>query len=166
MKAIKLIFKGILALVVLVFAIGIYGAATMTDEEKAAAASRREAKAEAKTEAKATLATVAKAPMAAPKVPAAQAVSFELLETVNLMSGGRYGAILIAEGTPTAIIELTAQKAAKLHRLTETDVYCSRLALKANFTASIAEANPGEIDRCYIARLEGAHFKVTSGSGL
>lgn len=92
-----------------------------------------------------------------------EAVDFELLETVNLMSGGRYGAILLAEGTPSASVELTARKAAKEHLLTEIDVYCSRLALKANFSAAIDKANPGERARCHIASLNGAHFKTFPG---
>lgn len=86
---------------------------------------------------------------------------YTVLETVNQMVGGRWGAVLVrtlSRDTTAARRGEIAREIARLEGLAEVSLYCSEHAWKADFSASYSARYPNALRDCSLGMLKGAQF--------
>ena len=86
---------------------------------------------------------------------------YTVLETVDQMSGGRWGAVLVRTLTRDTTAGRRAEIAREIARresLAELDLYCSEHAWKAAFSESYAKRYPSALRDCSLGALKGRQF--------
>lgn len=93
--------------------------------------------------------------------------AYKVLDTVDMMVGGRAGEILIttfSRKTPAAERESTLRAIMAKENLSEAKLYCSEEAKKANSSASFAASHPNAMKTCFLGSIRDDAF--TPGEAL
>jgi hypothetical protein len=96
------------------------------------------------------------APPAASETPA-----YKVLDTVDMLTGGRYGEILVtsySRQTSVAERESTLRAIMANENLFRADLYCSEDAAKANSSSSYAAEHPDALKTCYLGSIQDGVF--------
>lgn len=78
---------------------------------------------------------------------------YEIMDQLDLISGGRHGDILIKSFSKETTLEereKTIRYIMEKENLTQADLYSTREAFKANMNSSYSESNPGVLKKGYL----------------
>ena len=98
----------------------------------------------------------------APELP-----PYKVLDAVNLLTGGRYGDVLIetlSRETPKEDRESALRRISEKEGFQQAAFYCSDDAYRANNSASFLRTHPGALKTCFLGSLQGGVF--TAGEEL
>jgi hypothetical protein len=87
--------------------------------------------------------------------------AYHVLDTVDMMPGGRYGEILIASysrQTSAVERESTLRTIMARENLSRADLYCSEDAAKANSSSSYAASHPDALKTCFLGSIQDGVF--------
>ncbi len=93
--------------------------------------------------------------------PQVEVPEYVLLDAVDLLNGRRYGDVLVATfsaSTSMQTRETVLRAIASQERLHDAALYCSKDAMKAQFSGAFAEAHP-EASKCYLGALTNGAFR-------
>lgn len=93
--------------------------------------------------------------------------AYKVLDTVDMMTGGRYGEILItafSRQTPAAERKSTLRAIMAKENFSRADLYCSEEAKKANSSSSYASTHPNALKTCFLGSIQDGAF--TPGEAL
>ena len=98
----------------------------------------------------------------APELP-----PYKVLDTVNLITGGRYGDVLVetySRETPKEERESVLRSIAAKENFHQAALYCSEEAYQANNSASFLRGHPNALETCFLGGLKDGVF--TAGEEL
>ncbi|GAB6283279.1 MAG: hypothetical protein STSR0008_20390 [Ignavibacterium sp.] len=82
--------------------------------------------------------------------------AYTIIDQVNLLSGGRYGDILIttySKSTSKKLIEKVLRQIASKEGFTQAALYCTMDAYKANNSASFSKEHPNALNKGFLGML-------------
>jgi hypothetical protein len=92
---------------------------------------------------------------------ASETPGYQVLDTVDMLTGGRYGEILVtsySRQTSIAGREATLRTIMAKENLSRADLYCSEDAAKANSSSSYAAAHPDALKTCFLGSIHDGAF--------